>query len=68
MMSDRHRAIGEGWGKFGEVRHDLTLRLLSAATKLAKPGAAEEDVHDTTTQISVVAGHFRLDTHSGRQS
>ncbi len=41
-ISDRYRAIGEGWRQFGEVRHDLTLRLLPPATKLAKstPDAA----------------------------
>ena len=41
-VSYRHKAIGGDWDQFGEVRHDLTLRPLPAATKLAKPapGAA----------------------------
>ena len=48
LISDGHRTIGGDWGQFGEVRHELTLRLLSAATKLAKPapGAADECVLD----------------------
>ena len=36
MISDGHRATGDDWRQFREVRHDLTLHLLSAAAKLAK--------------------------------
>jgi len=36
-ISNGHRAIGDDWLQFGDVRHDLTPRLLRGTAKPARP-------------------------------